>query len=304
MTATSNILISGSSGLVGRALSESLSSAGHNVYKLVRRMPAHNEFQWNAIDQIELPKDTQLDAVVHLSGENVASKRWSKHIKQSIYESRILSTRLLVDSMASLNHPPRTFVCASAVGIYGDQKDIILAENATEDYKGEGFLVSVARDWESEARRYSELVTESRTINARIGIVLSPDGGALEKMLPVFRMGMGGPVGNGEQYMSWISLSDLVHAFEFCLQTDTAQGPFNFCSPTPLTNAAFTKILGDFLRRPAVIPAPAFGLKLALGQMAEELLLSSVRAIPANLQSIGFEFKHDTLEAALDAEIN
>tara|TARA_B100000674_G_scaffold456372_1_gene430913 strand:- start:105 stop:602 length:498 start_codon:yes stop_codon:yes gene_type:complete len=164
-------------------------------------------------------------------------------------------------------------------------------------------LYSVAKDWELEAQRYSELVDSARTVNARIGIVLSPLGGALEKMLPVFKTGMGGPLGNGKQYMSWISLTDLINAFKFCLDNPAAQGPFNFCSPAPMTNAAFTKVLGNFLHRPAVIPAPAFGLKLALGQMAEELLLSSVRAIPKNLQSIGFEFQHNNLESALEAEV-
>ncbi|MEE2924049.1 MAG: TIGR01777 family oxidoreductase [bacterium] len=304
MKSGSNILITGGSGLVGSALKKNLASEGHNIYSLVRRKPAQNEFYWNAKDQIDLPKNTKIDAVVHLSGENVAAGRWSKKIKQRIYESRILSTRLLVERLSALDTPPLTFICASAVGIYGDRKDTILLESTTEDPSANGFLVSVAKDWEQEAQKYTQNIANARVINARIGIVLSPDGGALEKMLPVFKMGMGGPLGDGKQYMSWISLTDLVSAFSFCLDNNSAEGAFNFCSPNPMTNAEFTKALGNFLNRPAIIPAPAFGLKLAMGQMAEELLLSSVRAIPKNLQSLGFEFQHTELDSAFKAEIN
>ena len=304
MKSESNILISGASGLVGNALSKALASQGYNVYKLVRRQAGINEFYWNAIDRIDLPMNAQFDAIIHLSGENVAGKRWSKKVKQSIYDSRIISTKLLVDSLSKLDKPPTTFICASAVGIYGDQKDTILEENAAQNPKPQGFLVSVAKDWEREAQKYRQIISDSRVINARIGVVLSPNGGALEKMLPIFNLGMGGPLGDGKQYMSWISLTDVINAFIFCLEDSSANGAFNFCSPNPMTNADFTKAVANFLNRPAVIPAPAFGLKVALGEMAEELLLSSVRAIPANLQALGFEFHHTDLESALKAELN
>ena len=304
MKSESNILISGASGLVGKALSKNLALEGRHVYKLVRREPGKNEFYWNAKDQIDLPQDIQFDAIIHLSGENVAAGRWSKKVKQSIYDSRIMSTKLLVDSLSKLDKPPSTFICASAVGIYGNRKDVILDENATKDSYSKGFLVSVAKDWEREAQQYSQIVKTARVINARIGIVLSPNGGALEKMLPIFNVGMGGPLGDGKQYMSWISLTDLISAFTFCLENPNAKGAFNFCGPTPMTNADFTKGLANFLNRPAIIPAPAFGLKLAMGEMAEELLLSSVRAVPQNLQSLGFEFQHTDLDSALKAELN
>lgn len=304
MKADYNILITGASGLVGEALSKNLALEGRNVYKLVRRKPGKNEFYWNAKDQIDLPQDIHFNAIIHLSGENVAAGRWSKKVKQSIYDSRIMSTKLLVDSLSKLDKPPSTFICASAVGIYGNRKDVILDESSTEDSDSKGFLVSVAKDWEREAQQYSQMVKTARVINARIGIVLSPNGGALEKMLPIFNLGMGGPLGDGKQYMSWISLTDLISAFTFCLENPTAKGAFNFCGPTPMTNADFTKGLASFLNRPAIIPAPAFGLKLAMGEMAEELLLSSVRAVPQNLQSLGFEFQHTDLDSALKAELN
>lgn len=298
-----NILISGASGLVGRALDKQLRDVGHTVYKLVRTKGVAQEFYWNADDFIDIPKHFKIDTVIHLSGENVAGARWTEKVKQRIYDSRILSTRLLVAHMSSMEQPPDTFICASAVGIYGDRGDQILEEESSKDVVSKGFLVSVAHDWEREAQKYSELVGDSRTINARIGIVLAEEGGALEKMLPVFKMGMGGPLGSGNQYMSWISRKDLVNAFQFCVENQQVSGPLNFCSPEPLTNASFTSQLGSYLHRPTLLPAPAFGLKLALGEMASELLLSSTRAIPKGLSNYGFEFEHKTLEAALKSEL-
>ena len=303
MNQSKNILLSGASGLVGKALQKELVNLGYSVYKLVRHKPSHNEFQWNAVDSIEIPLDFPIHSVIHLSGENVAAGRWNKKLKQRIYDSRILSTRLLVSEMKSMMNAPKTFICASAVGIYGNRGDEVLTENKTDNVSYKGFLVSVAHDWEREARKYSESKPGTRTLNARIGVVLSPEGGALEKMWPVFKMRMGGPLGNRQQYMSWISISDLVRAFVYCLENKDISGPVNFCSPEPLRNSEFTKILGSFLNRPTLVPAPVFGLKLALGEMAEELLLSSTRAVPEMLVKHGFEFEHNSLESALLTEI-
>lgn len=301
MTKGTNILLSGASGLVGNALQTKLTNLGYSVYKLVRHQPSQNEFQWNALDSIDLPLDFPIDSVIHLSGENVAAGRWTNKLKRKIYDSRVLSTRLLVSRITSMTNAPKTFICASAVGIYGNRGDEVLTENMIDHNQRKSFLVSVAHDWEREARKYSG--AEVRVVNARIGIVLTPKGGALEKMLPIFKMGMGGPLGNGQQYMSWISMTDLIRSFVHCLENQEISGPVNFCSPQPLRNAEFTKILGSFLGRPTLVPAPAFGLKLALGEMAEELLLSSTRAIPQSLIDNGFEFEYNSLESALEAEL-
>jgi uncharacterized protein len=290
------VSVTGSSGMLGSALVASLIADGHSVIRLIRREPRPGEcaLRWDPSSGAvaQAPNPALADAVVHLAGANVAS-RWTAARKRLIHESRVVTTRRLVETLSRLPNPPAVFVSASAIGYYGHRGDEILTE---ESGPGTGFLAEVAREW--EAASAPAIVRGVRVVNLRIGIVLSPARGALAKMLLPFRLGLGGAYGGGAQWMSWIALEDVIGAFRHVLATETLRGPINAVAPAPVTNAEFTRTLARVLRRPTLLPMPASALRLVLGEMAE-LLLSSQRVTPSRLQASGYTFRHPTLEDAL-----
>ena len=296
------VAISGAGGLVGSALKRSLLADGHRVVRLVRR-PAQPlsdesgvvECQWSTTDGIVDKRAVEgIDAFVHLAGENLAAGRWTEARRRRIRDSRILGTRNVVASLAALERPPQAFVCASAIGYYGDRGAEELVESSAP---GEGFLAEICVDWEAEARRADDF---ARSVQTRFGVILSPDGGALDKMLTPFRLGMGGRLGDGQQYMSWVTLPDVIAALRHVIEGEH-RGPVNVTAPHPVTNRTFTDTLASALSRPAILPVPATALRLALGDMADEALLASVRALPEALQRSGFAFAHPQLDAGLAA---
>ena len=290
------ILVSGSTGLVGSALVPFLSTGGHEVIRLVRGRPQPGEaaVPWDPqAGTIEAAGLEGLDAVVHLAGENVAG-RWTAAKKARIRSSRVAGTRLLAEALAGLKRPPRTLVCASAIGYYGDRGDEVLRE---ETPSGAGFLAEVCREWEAAARPAAE--KGLRVVHLRIGVVLSPAGGALARMLTPFKLGLGGRIGAGSQFMSWIAIDDLTGAVHHALTTESLRGPVNAVAPRPVTNREFTKTLGRVLGRPTLFPMPAFAARLAFGEMADELLLASARVEPAKLVTSGYRFRAPELEGAL-----
>lgn len=291
-----NILMSGASGLVGSALIPALESAGHTVRRLVRvRPPAGSpEVLWDPMGSFDPVGGIEgFDAVVHLAGESVAA-RWTRDRKARILNSRKQGTMSLASAAARSKRPPKVVVSASAVGYYGNRGDELLTEESTA---GADFLADVARQWETALAPATK--AGIRTVMLRIGFILSPRGGGLARMLPPFRMGLGGRVGSGRQWMSWISITDVVGAFQHALATDALWGPVNAVAPHPVSNAEFTRTLGRVLGRPTIFPMPAFVARLAFGEMAEALLLSSQRVQPVKLQSSGFQFRHPELEGAL-----
>ncbi|HUG92790.1 MAG TPA: TIGR01777 family oxidoreductase [Planctomycetaceae bacterium] len=289
------VLITGASGLVGSALVPKLHAAGHEVVRLVRRPPAQpDEIEWRpdsaTIDGTALEG---CDAVVHLAGENIAG-RWTAAKKRRIRESRVEGTRVLCTALAGLARPPGTFVGASAIGYYGDRGDDVLDDDSPP---GTGFLPQVCVAWEAAADPLRE--TDARVVHLRIGVVLSRRGGALAKMLLPFRLGLGGVIGGGRQFWSWIALDDVVGAISHALSTDSLAGAANAVAPQPVTNREFTKTLGRVLKRPTVFPMPAFAARLAFGEMAEALMLASARVVPRRLESSGYAFEYPALEDAL-----
>lgn len=296
-----SVAITGASGLIGQALQESLRSAGLRVVTIGRNASKSGDsFSWNpARGELAPEAFAGVDAVVHLAGEGIASGRWTTAKKQRILASRVEGTELLCRTLASLDRPPRVLVSASAIGYYGDRGDAILSEDSTP---GKGFLADVGVAWEEATRPATD--RGLRVVNLRIGIVLSPHGGALKSMLLPFQFGAGGPLGHGGQYMSWISLPDMVGAIEHALRCETLRGPVNAVAPEPVTNRDFTKVLARVLRRPAFLPAPRFALRLALGEMSDALLMASTRVLPIRLIESGYSFQHATLEAALRAVLN
>jgi uncharacterized protein len=291
------VLVSGSHGLVGQALVRSLTNAGEEIVRLVRgeANPGKAEVEWHPnqglIDSEHL---NDLDAVVHLAGESIASGRWSEEKKQQIRESRVNGTELLSKSLARLPRPPASLVCASAIGYYGDRGDEVLTEQSTA---GRGFLAQVCVEWEKATTPAAE--KGIRVVSARFGIILDKKGGALAKMLPPFRLGAGGRIGDGKQWMSWIELDDVVGGLRFVLTNSSVAGPVNFVAPNPVTNAEFTKTLGYALSRPTFLPIPAFGVRMAFGEMADALLLASQRVKPVVLNTTGYSFEFSELKAAL-----
>lgn len=290
------VLVTGSSGLIGSALTAFLTARGHGVTRLVRSASAGKDsIRWDpetgSLDAAQLEG---IDAAVHLAGESIAAKRWSDAQKARILQSRVQTTKLLCDRIAQLGRAPEALVCASAIGYYGDRGEEILDETSAS---GRGFLSEVCRQWEAAAE--PAVQRGIRVVWLRLGVVLSPLGGALAKMLPVFRMGLGGKIGSGRQYMSWISLDDVVGAFNHALTNDQLAGPVNAVAPTPVTNSEFTRLLGRVLHRPALFPLPAPAARLAMGEMADELLLASARVKPARLLATGYTFEHSDLESAL-----
>ncbi|MBI4255412.1 MAG: TIGR01777 family protein [Candidatus Rokubacteria bacterium] len=293
------VAVTGSTGLIGSALVPRLAAGSHLVIRLVRGAPAtaagERQARWDAATGAIEPSDLAgVDAVVHLAGESVAGGRWTEARKRRIRESRVPATRRLCETLARLPQPPRALLCASAIGYYGDRGDEVLRE---ESPPGAGFLADLCREWEAAA----ELAARHgiRVVQLRIGLVLSPKGGALAAMLPVFRLGGGGPVGAGAQWMSWIGIDDTLGAILHALTTEALAGPINVVAPAPVTNREFGRTLGRVLRRPAIVPFPAVAARLLLGQMADELLLASARVVPARLEATGYAFRDATLEGAL-----
>ena len=299
----SKIAITGATGLVGSALTAVLSGKGNQVIPLRRgtRQSDSTDVFWEPSGQgIVDPKALgDIDTVVHLAGENIATARWTDAQKQKIRVSRVDATRNLVRSFANCEKRPSTFICASAIGFYGDRGSEEMTESSAP---GSGFLPEVCRDWEAAAAEAEELGI--RVVRVRIGVVLSPEGGALAKMLTPFRLCAGGIVGNGKQYWSWIGLSDLVHILEEAITNTALRGAVNAVSPNSVTNREFTTALAKVLRRPALFPLPAFVAKIMLGEMADDLLLGSTRVVPEVLNQSGFEFQYADLEACLRHELS
>lgn len=291
------IVVTGASGLIGRALVQELTRQGHQVSRMVRRPAGRGEISWDPAGGILEPADLEgVKAVIHLAGENVGA-RWTASRKQRIRNSRVTGTSLLSEVIARLRTPPQVLISASAIGIYGNRGDEILTEASPPGDPDCDFLVSVSRQWEAATGPASAAV--ARVVHPRFGVVLSPIGGALRKMLPAFQLGLGGRIGSGLQWISWISLDDAVGVIVHALSSDTVQGPVNATAPVPVTNREFTRILGRVLRRPTLIPVPATALRLALGEMAKGTLLSSARVVPTQLLKSGYRFQHSDLESAL-----
>ena len=293
------IAVSGASGLIGSALVRSLETSGHQCLHLVRRRPRDSrEMEWQPERGLAKPTGVEgFDALVHLAGESVASGRWTAARRRRIQSSRGPATRRLVESLSGLKRPPRVFVCASAVGYYGDRGDELLDEDSPA---GGGFLASVCRDWEAAAATAATVC--ERVVMLRFGVVLSAAGGALPRMLAPFRFGLGGRLGSGRQYFPWIHLDDAVAAIRHLL--DRGEGPANLTAPEPVTNADLTRSLAHTLRRPALFPAPTPALVAVFGAMAREALLASARVVPARLLSGGFAYRHPTLDSALAHELS
>ena len=294
------IAVTGSSGLIGTALSEALRQRGDQLQRIVRsvsRTTSDEDVVWDIEHGVLNGQRLEgADAVVHLAGENIASGRWTARRKQRILESRTGSTSLLARTLAGLHHKPRVLACASAIGIYGDRGDELLSE---ESEPGTTFLARVCQQWEAAAQVAAD--AGIRLVHLRFGMVLSTEGGALPKMLTPFRLGLGGPIGNGRQFMSWVAIDDVVGAIEHVLDHDAVRGPVNIVAPQPVTNREFATVLGKVLRRPAVLPLPAPVVRLLMGEMADELLLASARVVPGRLEQSGYTFRYDRLEAALRA---
>src|SRR5579863_1782166 len=290
------ILVSGSSGLIGSALVAALRANGHDVERLVRgEVAAPDQISWNPAEPLARESLSGFDAVIHLAGESIAA-RWTEAKKRRIIESRVPATEHLAAALTKAQPPPRVFVCASAIGYYGDRGDEILNEDSPA---GKGFGADLCRQWEAAARSVASGCI--RAVQLRTGIVLSAAGGALAKMLPPFRMGVGGNLGNGRQWMSWVDLRDVVGAIQHLINADSISGPVNMVSPNPARNAEFTRTLASVLHRPAIFPVPAFAARLAFGQMADELLLASQRVQPAKLLAGGYAFQRPDLEVSLRA---
>ena len=293
---TMQIVVAGASGLIGSSLVAFLQTAGHHVRRLVRgEAKTAGDIRWDpaagTVDQAAL---SGCDAVVNLAGESIAAHRWTACQKQKILSSRVESTKLLADALTSMNPRPKVWVGASAIGYYGDRGDEQLDESSRP---GEGFLPDVCRQW--EAAMQPAAAAGIRVVHARFGVVLSPAGGALKTMLTPFRLGLGGRIGNGRQFMSWIALDDAIGAIYQALMTESLAGAVNLVTPNPVTNQEFTKTLGRVIRRPTIFPMPAPAARLALGEMADALLLASARVHPARLLTSGYAFRYPDLEPAL-----
>lgn len=295
------ILISGSSGLVGKALSSAMRSEGHSVARLVRPSGtlSPGDVSWDPMTAtMDAAAMEGADAVVHLSGATIADGRWTSARKAILRSSRIDTTRVLVDALGNLRAKPSVFVCASATGYYGNRGDEVLTESSSV---GTDFVSLLARDWEAEAAR-AEL-KGIRTVILRFGLVLSADGGALRRMLLPFRLGLGGRFGTGAQWMPWIALEDAIGIIRGSLADARFSGPLNLVAPNPVRNAEFTRVLAGVLHRPAMFAVPPFALRLALGEMGDALLLASQRAVPARLLAMQYPFRFETLEGALQAAL-
>jgi len=289
--------VTGAGGLIGQALIPFLSTGGHELIRAVRGQARRGEVAWNyELGRVDAAGLEGLDAVVHLAGENIAA-RWTEGRRRRILESRMIGTRFLCETLARLRRPPRVLVSASAVGIYGNRGDEILTETSPPLAARQDFLMEVGREWEAatEPARAAGI----RVVLPRFGIALTPAGGALGRMLPPFRLGLGGPLGHGRQWMSWIAMDALLGAIHHAVMTESLAGPVNVTAPHPATSRDFATALGRVLERPAAVPVPAIVLRLAFGEMANVALLSSARVLPARLQETGYAFRYPGLEGAL-----
>ena len=295
-TAQQTIAVTGASGLIGTALQQVLSDAGHRVLPVTRRKSDGDEqLQWDPANGFaDSSRLEGIDAVVHLAGENIAGGRWNRARKSRIHKSRVEGTRCLVDTLKGLDRKPSVLVCASAIGFYGNRGDQLLDE---ETDSGTGFLPDVCTAWEAATKPAVD--AGIRVVNLRIGVVLSRDGGALAQMLTPFRFCAGGRVGSGQQYWSWISIQDVVGAILHVLSTNSLSGPVNCVAPNAATNSLFTQSLGEVLRRPTIFPLPGFVARLVLGEMANDLLLASTRVVPRKLLNSGYDFQFSELKDAL-----
>lgn len=290
------VLVTGGSGFIGSRLVPSLVDRGYVVSKLTHSsVPMAGMLTWNPNEGLLDPATLEgFDAVIHLAGENIADGRWTDKKKKRILDSRVIGTRLLSQAFSKLKRPPKVFISASAIGYYGSRGDTILTE---ESGSGQGFLAEVCREWEIASQSAAKVGV--RVVNPRIGMILSADGGALKQMLVPFRFGLGGRFGSGKQYMSWIAIDDVIEILILALNKESMKGPVNVVSPEPLTNTEFTRILGEVIHRPTVIPLPSFAARLVFGEMADELLLCSTRVEPKRLQQEGYQFLYPNLKAAL-----
>jgi hypothetical protein len=295
------VAISGASGMIGSQLAAFLQTGGHRVDPMVRggSSAKEGEIVWNPKEErVDSRAMEGVDAVVHLAGENIAGGRWTDERKRRVLESRVKGTKTIAEAVARLERKPSVLVVASAVGYYGARGDEILSE---ESDPGEGYLTDVCRAWEEAAAPAED--AGIRVVKLRIGIVLSASGGALGKMLLPFKMGVGGVMGSGDQYMSWIALDDVIGLAHFALMNEAVSGPMNATAPNPVTNRTFTKTLGKVLGRPTILPVPSFAIKAMFGEMGDTLLLQGSRVLPKRAEALGFEFAYPELEGALRGEV-
>jgi uncharacterized protein len=289
------VAIAGASGLVGSALIPVLKKLGGQITRLVRSDPKAGDIEWHP-NQDEVSSRTLegFDVIINLAGENIAGGRWTDDQKRKIRDSRVNGTHLLSESIAKLTQKPRVFICASATGIYGDRDDETLDEQSES---GGGFLAGVCREWEKATE--PAIKAGTRVVNLRFGPILAREGGMLAKLLTPFKMGMGGKVGSGKQFISWVALEDAVNAIKLAIEDESIRGPLNIVSPNPVRNEEFTKTLGHVLNRPTALAMPAFAARLAFGEMADEMLLASQKVMPKRLTTAGFVFRHPELEPTL-----
>lgn len=289
------IAVSGSSGLVGSTLVPFLGTGGHRVTRLVRKPPSGDDVLWNLAEGVaDFSRLEGVDAVVHLAGENIGAGRWTPERKGEIRRSRVEGTRRLSESVAKLSRCPKVLVSASAIGLYGDRGSEILTEDSAP---GKDFLARLCQEWEAATEPASR--AGIRVVHLRFGMILSPAGGALKKMLLPFKLGLGGRMGSGAQYVSWIAIDDAIGAIHHAVCTESLKGAVNVVAPAPVSNAEFTRVLARAVSRPALFPLPAFAARLAFGEMADALLLASARVMPARLQASGYRFQYPELEGAL-----
>jgi uncharacterized protein (TIGR01777 family) len=293
------ILITGASGLIGKALQKSFDHRGYEKLLATRREPTNaNQIHWTVEEgfrEEDLGRLEGLDAVIHLAGENISGLRWTDEKKKSIRDSRVKGTHNVVNTLANLKQKPKVFIAGSAMGFYGDRGDEIVTEASAP---GDNFLADVCRAWEMESRRAED--SGIRTVLLRTGIVLSKEGGALATMMTPFKFGVGGVIGSGKQWMSWVSMDDVVEIINYAIENRDLRGAVNVVSPNPVTNEEFTKTLGEVLYRPTILPLPEFAVNLVFGEMGDALLLNSTRVEPKRLLETGYEFKFKNLQSALE----
>ncbi len=293
------IMVTGASGLVGSKLVPLLQSDRHEVLTLTRRTPRYpSERQWDPAGKLPPGTLDGVEAIVHLAGENIGDGRWTAAKKQRIRDSRVIGTRTLAEAAAATGGRVKTFVCASAIGFYGNRGNEELKEDSAV---GAGFLPDVCREWEAATDPAKQ--AGIRVVNLRLGVVMSREGGALAKMLLPFKMCVGGIVGPGTQYWSWLTVDEAASMFRFAVQNTELSGPVNAVTPQPVTNYEFTKTLGRVLGRPTLFPLPAFMARIVLGEMADDLILGSTRVVPSRLQAAGYQFLHPEIEAALNSAV-
>ena len=291
------ILITGASGLVGSELQKSFAAKGYEMLLASRKEPADDRhIQWSIEDGFAEPEKLEgVDVVIHLAGENVSGLRWTEDKKKAIRDSRVLGTRSVVDAISKLKNKPKVFVASSAIGFYGERGDEEVTESSAA---GDNFLAEVSKAWEAESRRAED--AGIRTVLLRTGIILSKDGGALATMLTPFKLGVGGVVGSGKQWMSWISMDDEIAIINYVIENGNIRGAVNAVSPNPVTNHDFTKTLGEVLYRPTFLPLPEFAVSMVFGEMGDVLLLASTKVLPKRLEDAGFEFKYPELKVAIE----